>query len=55
MNFVFLNVVEILCKVLEINLDFEERKIPKLSHPWHITDMGEGCRGKPITRGPCKG
>lgn len=37
--------MEILCEVLEINLDFEERKTPKLSHPRHVTDVGGGFRG----------
>lgn len=45
MNFVFLQFVEILCEVLEINLDFEERKTPKLSHPRRVTDVGGGFGG----------
>lgn len=54
MDLVFLNLVELLSKVSEINLDVEERQVLKRSHPWRAIQrepLWGGLRVTPTTRG----
>ena len=50
----FSKLVELLSKVLEINLDVEERQVLKRSHPWRAIQrepLWGGLRVTPTTRG----